>query len=994
MKVLVCTPSLSRAGGVANYYSVLRKHFTTAVEYAAFGRRSDAVSGFAAVRQLLRDYAAFVARLRAGDVDLVHINPSMMPAAVSRDALLVLLAKWLGIPVIVFFRGWNPTWAARFMRYAPFLFTRIFFRADAIIVLADAFRDTLRRLGYQGSIYVKTTVVDDEAFASASGADETPAVRLLFLSRLDVGKGLHETIEAFGHARNRFPQLELVVAGDGPEKAVAERTVAARGITGVTFIGYVTGQEKESAFSGADIYILPSHSEGMPNVVLEAMACGLPVITRPVGGLKDFFEDGRMGFLLEDHDAEALADRIGRLVEDPVLRRRMGRYNRDYARQRFAASRVVRRLEAIYVEVQDGAATNRARPGRPSKLAWYIARLRVMGLREVVHRVGERVTIEILRRDFARRSSPSYIAEATSHALSFCTAPEALLPDLPWAFDPDPATVEGLLAGEAPAMGHAWRWTDDPAVWHTAPDTGRRWPRCFFADVPYRPGNPIGDARIMWEPARLQHLVALGLLFRTTADPKHREQAVNMARRQLTSFVAANTDGEGIHHVSALELGLRIMAVCYAADLLRPAVRNDDAFWSAVVRLVDGHARLIVRRLSLHSSAGNHTIGECAGLIFAGLLFPELPDAEHWIDKALPLMAVEANRQILADGAGAEQAFAYTVFIVDLIGLVVRLSEHHGRAVPETLRHAWDRGRSFLGLFGDRPGTLPPVGDADGGHALSPYLRLSWHSNSAPSRGPLLRLASSGYSLVRDRDVDVLFDHGPLGMAPSYGHGHADALSVIVSVDGQGVFVDPGTFSYADARWRTYFRGTAAHNTVLVDGRDQARQRSPFMWADPYTAELMAADETDGHVHLLARHDGYASVGVRHWRAVHFDRTGSTVTVWDHLAGAGDHALDLNWHISGTVEMTREGAVIRREGEAMAAVRVDGGTARWRTGEENPICGWVSPAYGVRHAAWTVRASWQGKLPHTFVTVIALRSETVPPLPDPTLFERDRERVR
>lgn len=89
----------------------------------------------------------------------------------------------------------------------------------------------------------------------------------------------------------------------------------------------------------------------MPNAVLEAMAFGLPVLTRPVGGLKDFFEDNRMGFITESKNPTIFAELLGRLVEDSGLRYAMGEYNRHYALERFSASNVAAKLVGIYEQV-------------------------------------------------------------------------------------------------------------------------------------------------------------------------------------------------------------------------------------------------------------------------------------------------------------------------------------------------------------------------------------------------------------------------------------------------------------------------------------------------------------------------------------------------------------------------------------------------------------------------------------------------------------------
>jgi len=100
-------------------------------------------------------------------------------------------------------------------------------------------------------------------------------------------------------------------------------------------------------FLGADLYILPTYHEGMPTTVLEAMAFGLPVITRPVGGLKDFFENNKMGFAIESFDPEDYVQHIEMLINDIGLAQRMSEYNKKYAKEHFLASRIAERLESV-----------------------------------------------------------------------------------------------------------------------------------------------------------------------------------------------------------------------------------------------------------------------------------------------------------------------------------------------------------------------------------------------------------------------------------------------------------------------------------------------------------------------------------------------------------------------------------------------------------------------------------------------------------------------
>jgi len=603
---------------------------------------------------------------------------------------------------------------------------------------------------------------------------------------------------------------------------------------------------------------------------------------------------------------------------------------------------------------------------------WYVKRLKVMGPLEIVSRIARQWSMKGMQMKYKMRYNRASESHYDIHRFGFCTGSAPRLPELSWSFEPDAAMIQGFLAGECKALGYQWTWRPEASVWHEAPDTGNRWPQIFFGSIPYRNGNPCGDVRVAWEPSRLQQLVSLGLLARKV-DGEIGARAAVLLERQLLSWVDANPAQQGIHYISAMECALRILAVCHAVDLVRKRLADTEQTWRAVLRLVDEHANFIQNRLSLYSSAGNHTIAESAGLVYAGILFPELNGAEGWKNLGLSLLDREASRQIALDGGGSEQAFWYLQFIVDLYGLVVSLLDHRHDPVPPAVRYAQTRGGLFLNAFADGSEGLPSIGDADDGFALSPFLRLS--RDTRRTHQALLLYEDSGYSMIRDGnngEITLLFDHGPLGMAPSYGHGHADALSVLLRSGQEEILIDPGTYTYTgDARWRSYFRGTLAHNTVTVDGSDQAVQETPFIWSHPFQARLIRHEKAwDGEIRLLAYHDGYARLkpGVEHWRAVIYRPPGLWL-VFDHLNGEGVHTLDLHWHCGVSPVQNGDGLLLPARDQGFSLI-VQGGELSLHSGEESPVLGWRSRRYGFKEPITTLHARYHGKLPHRFVTQI------------------------
>lgn len=351
-RVLITTPNLELPGGVANFYRVLRRHLDSSRSYFQVGPSPGEAGGLQAVRRLLTDSLKFHRELGPGRYQLVHLNPSLVPRALLRDGLLVLIANWHRCPVVVFFHGWDPSVQAVIQSRYRWLFRFVFNRAAGLVVLASEFREALAELGIRRPVFLETTLVDDAVWSDGGlFRDPTTPVtgKLLYLSRLEQGKGLVETIEAFDIIRTRFRGASLTVVGNGPEGQVGQELVAKRGITGVVFRGHIEGAEKAEAFKSAEVYVFPTYySEGMPTTVLEAMAYGLPIVTRPVGGLKDFFEDRKMGFWTESREPRDIAALIDQALSDPIRRLEMSDYNRNYAREHFAASSLARRLEQLY----------------------------------------------------------------------------------------------------------------------------------------------------------------------------------------------------------------------------------------------------------------------------------------------------------------------------------------------------------------------------------------------------------------------------------------------------------------------------------------------------------------------------------------------------------------------------------------------------------------------------------------------------------------------
>lgn len=355
-KILITVPDLEKHGGVANYYRTLRPHLPDTVRLQSIGSRLADTR----LKSLLRPLIDFLCLLRIiPRFQLVHVNPSLGYKGLARDAVTLLLARFFRKKTVVFFRGWDLRIAEEIEQKHLKWFAKFYFKVGAVIVLASDFEKDLRRWGYTGRVLMETTAVEDCYKAIGQNRAKTlksiSDLNVLFMARLVDGKGAGPSAEAVTRLiqQEHIPAL-LHIAGEGSLKSTLEEKIQNGDLSGVKLVGYLAGEEKQKALSRADVFLFPTvYGEGMPNVVLEAMVAGLPVITTSVGGVKDFFEDGKMGFLVDGHDVQQITDRLRVLSEDPELRSRMGSYNTSYGSERFCALEVTRRLLGIYERVMN-----------------------------------------------------------------------------------------------------------------------------------------------------------------------------------------------------------------------------------------------------------------------------------------------------------------------------------------------------------------------------------------------------------------------------------------------------------------------------------------------------------------------------------------------------------------------------------------------------------------------------------------------------------------
>jgi glycosyltransferase involved in cell wall biosynthesis len=360
-RILIIVPGENARGGITNYYNALKELFTLEVDYLIRGARNwpQHSNHISESFRMISDLCMFFFRVSSGNYALVQTTTSFSSKAVLRDALYIIIAKLFRLKVIVFIRGWEYGFDVKLEKRYLSLIKGIYYRySDAIIELSESNIARHIQWGYKKKIYLETTLVDknllkniDEESIASKYDTSGNEYSILFLARVEVTKGVYEMVETIRLLKNRYKKIKLAIAGDGTETCNLKKSIEAELIENIIFLGFVEGNEKEKVLKDADFFFFPSYSEGMPTSVLEAMAFGLPVVTRKVGGLSDFFINGEHGFITESKDPKVFYELFVKLIDDCELSKKIAFNNYRYSKERFLSNQVVLRIEKIFTEV-------------------------------------------------------------------------------------------------------------------------------------------------------------------------------------------------------------------------------------------------------------------------------------------------------------------------------------------------------------------------------------------------------------------------------------------------------------------------------------------------------------------------------------------------------------------------------------------------------------------------------------------------------------------
>jgi uncharacterized heparinase superfamily protein len=385
---------------------------------------------------------------------------------------------------------------------------------------------------------------------------------------------------------------------------------------------------------------------------------------------------------------------------------------------------------------------------------------------------------------------------------------------------------------------------------------------------------------------------------------------------------------------------------------------------SDMLRSLAVQARALRATLEFHL-LGNHLLANAKALIFAGCFFTG-PEADRWLRTGLDLLEVELREQILVDGGHFELSPMYHAVILEDVLDLIQLSLIFPAALEArqpTWRLTASRMLTWLSTMTHPDGEVAFFNDAASGIART-HADLAAYATALgvlleEGTGLLRHLASSGYIRLQSGPFCVLFDTAEIG--PSYlpGHGHADVLSLEISLDGRRLVTNGGTSTYAPGQRRDAERATASHATVEIDGHSSSEVWASFRVGRRAHPHDVASGVSEGSAWAEAAHDGYRWLSGRPIHQRRVDVSATAVKIADRVTGVGSHTVIGRFPLHPLMSVSPEPDGWRLELPGGRVVRASISGAQ----QHFVADGYYAPAFGQRVARPVLIWRHEGVLP-------------------------------
>lgn len=545
--------------------------------------------------------------------------------------------------------------------------------------------------------------------------------------------------------------------------------------------------------------------------------------------------------------------------------------------------------------------------------------------------------------------------------------------------------------------------------WHIDPVTGIKWPFIFYTKLRSNKATKDLDIKYVWEISRHQYLIPLAKAFWLTGQEKYSQAVFSV----ITDWIDANPYQTGVNWTSSLEHAVRLFSWMWSLNLCKRS-NYYKKYIGKIKASVYEQAHHICNHLSIYSSPYNHLVGEAAALYLVGSLYPKMPGAESWEATGWEVLEKNIDEQFHSDGLSVEQACFYHHFTLGFYLTCILLRRINGKDVSKKVLQRIENAIEIASYLKMPDGTMPMKGDIDNARSIYFSLNHSWDFaffsdlgavlfhrqdlkdkkakfpeellwllsdddlelyHSLESNLPALpsRLfENSGYCIMRDSWAEesnyLCFDFGQIahGLSkraiPSAAHGHADALSFELSVQGLPFLIDPGFYTYfGDLDWHQHFRLEEAHNTIKIKGYSQAEYCGRLKWQKVKKPQLMKWNVVETAIECAGKI--VYEPGVFHQRDIYYQKRKFWI-VKDHVeTGDGNRSAESYFHFDPRVEVTvnnDQKVILVRQGDVGLLMRVfPECEIQAEKGGSSPESGWVCRGYGMREPAWSLTLKWR-----------------------------------
>jgi len=469
--------------------------------------------------------------------------------------------------------------------------------------------------------------------------------------------------------------------------------------------------------------------------------------------------------------------------------------------------------------------------------------------------------------------------------------------------------------------------------WHFDFKTGYRWNRKkFYKEI--RPAYGKADIKVPWELSRFQHSATLGQAYWLTGDEKYVQEFV----RQVEDWIDRNPPRFGVNWACTMDVAIRVANWILGFYFLKGSQAFTDEFLIKFLKSLLAHGRHIMANLENKGITNNHYLADLMGLIYLGIAFPEFKEARRWREFGVQELVKEMEKQVYDDGMDFEASTCYHRLALELFFYPALLCRLNGIELPQSFHEKLKKMFDFV-LYVLKPnGRMPQIGDNDNGrlHVLGkrdildmtylltfatlyyddpaykieefgfapealwlfgPEAYERWKKMPGRSVEELKSKAfpDGGIYVMRHKKDYMVISCGPNGQGGLGGHAHNDKLSFEFCVGGEDIIIDAGTYVYTAApKWRSRFRSTSSHNTVMINGKEQNRFNGLFSMKDDSQARIIKWQTGRDIGIFIGEHYGYKqlSPSVIHQREIRFRKKERTLEVIDKFKGKGKHNLE------------------------------------------------------------------------------------------------------